>query len=192
MLDVVTAKAGVARSLGDFFRLHSARAHLDGTTRHSDVFSHPRCRAFLVDVCERFAEHGALRIFRLNVGGGVVATRVGFVLGGTLYLYYSGFDPRYARYGIMTTTVAEAMQYAIGEGLDRVNLSSGKDVSKTRWRPEELAYREVTLTPMSSVARAKYEAALVAQRVILGAGIEGVFARRQAAFGGGRAPLTSG
>jgi hypothetical protein len=41
----------------------------------------------------------------------------------------------------MTTTTAEAIQYAIRHGLKTVNLSSGNDVSKTRWGPREVSYR---------------------------------------------------
>jgi hypothetical protein len=62
-----------------------------------------------------------------------VAARIGFVIGDSLYLYYSGFDPAWGKYSVMTTTVAEAIKYAIDQGLATVNLSPGTDVSKTRW-----------------------------------------------------------
>jgi len=39
------------------------------------------------------------------------------------------------KYSVMTTTVAEAIKYAIANGLNTVNLSPGADVSKTRWGP---------------------------------------------------------
>jgi CelD/BcsL family acetyltransferase involved in cellulose biosynthesis len=57
-----------------------------------------------------------------------------------LYLYYSGFDPEWARYSVMTTTVAEAIKYAIETGLRTVNLSPTKDLSKTRWSPRQVDY----------------------------------------------------
>jgi CelD/BcsL family acetyltransferase involved in cellulose biosynthesis len=66
--------------------------------------------------------------------------RIGFVVGDSLYLYYSGYDPEWSRYSVMTTTVAEAIKYAIAHRLKTVNLSSGNDVSKTRWGPRELQY----------------------------------------------------
>jgi CelD/BcsL family acetyltransferase involved in cellulose biosynthesis len=55
-------------------------------------------------------------------------------------MYYSGFDPEWSRFSVMTTTVAEAIKYAIEHGLKTVNLSPGNDVSKTRWGPRELQY----------------------------------------------------
>src|SRR5262249_26269666 len=109
--EVVTERDRIGSALVDFLRLHAARARLEGTVHHKDVFADATCHAFLSDVCERFAARGALRIFRLKLGGELVATRLGFVLGGSLYLYYSGFDPAYARYGVATTTVAEAMKH---------------------------------------------------------------------------------
>lgn len=165
-LEVVTAPADVAPALADFFRLHTARARLEGTTRHNDVFAHPACRAFLLDVCERFAARGALRVFRLRLGDTLAATRVGFALGGCLYLYYSGFDPEYARLSVATTVVAEAIKHAIGEGLSSVNLSIGKDPSKLRWRPREIVFREALLVPPGAMSQMKYRAlGLVAKAI---------------------------
>jgi hypothetical protein len=41
----------------------------------------------------------------------------------------------------MTTTMAEAIKYAIAGRLRSVNLSPGTDVGKTRWGPREIALR---------------------------------------------------
>jgi CelD/BcsL family acetyltransferase involved in cellulose biosynthesis len=164
---VVSAKADVAPALEDFFRLHAERSHLEGTVDHRDVFEHPARRAFLVDVCERFAERGALRIFRLHVGGVLAATRIGFVLGDCLYLYYSGFDPVYAKYSVMTTCVAEAIKYAIGERLRSVNLSTGEDVSKLRWHPQQIAFHEGFFIARGAIGRVKYEAVRATSRAIM-------------------------
>jgi CelD/BcsL family acetyltransferase involved in cellulose biosynthesis len=165
-LEVIRTLPDVEPALEDFFRLHAARAGLAGTVHHRDVFSQPRCRAFLVDACKRFAARDELRIFRLHVGGALVATRIGFVLGGCAYLYYSGFDPAYAKYSVMTTTLAEAIRHSIAEHLRSVNLSTGKDSSKSRWRPREVSYREALYLSPRLVGRAKYEAIGVAERAI--------------------------
>lgn len=163
-LEVVTETAAAGLAVEDFFRLHAARAGLAGTVHHNDVFKDAACRAFVADVCGRFADRGALRIFRLHVGGKLVATRLGFVLGGCLYLYYSGFDPAYAKYGVATTIVAEAIKHAIAERLRSVNLSSGKDPSKLRWRPTEIMFREALLVSTTALGRAKYGAFSAAGR----------------------------
>ena len=78
----------------------------------------------------------------LCIAGEAVALRLGFVHDDELYLYYSGYDPAWGRYSVMTTVVAEAIKWAIGQGFGRVNLSTGSDVSKTRWRPSHVEYVE--------------------------------------------------
>lgn len=140
--EVAREPADVGSALSDFFRLHAARSQLESTVRHKDFFRRDRARRFLADVCDQLARRGATRVFALKIGGQTVASRVGFVLGQTLYLYYSGYDPAFRRYSVMTTLVAEAIRMAIGDGLRCVNLSMGTDVSKTRWRPQETAYAE--------------------------------------------------
>lgn len=139
---VARTRPDVALALDQFFRLHGARADQGGMVQHSNVFESSSTRGFLADVCQRLAERDLVRIFQLRIAGEVVATRLGFAFGDALYLYYSGFDPAWGRYSVMTTTVAEALKYGIEEGFKVINLSTGNDVSKTRWSPEEVIYRE--------------------------------------------------
>jgi CelD/BcsL family acetyltransferase involved in cellulose biosynthesis len=139
-LEVLDTPADVVEALPEFFRLHTARAELDRAPRHADVFATEQTRAFLTDVCGQLALRQVVRVFRLWVDGRVVATRIGFELSGALYLYYSGWDPGYARYSVMTTLVAEIIQDAIRRGLHSVHLSTGTDVSKTRWGPRQERY----------------------------------------------------
>ena len=129
-------------ALGHFFRLHSARSELTGTVDHLDVFALERSRTFLRDCMGEAAAAGEARVFQLEVKGQVVATRLAFALGDQLYLYFSGFDPAWKQYSVMTTTVAEAIRWAIENKFSTVNLSPGRDVSKTRWDPIEVPFRE--------------------------------------------------
>jgi CelD/BcsL family acetyltransferase involved in cellulose biosynthesis len=70
---------------------------------------------------------------------------------GCLYLYYSGFDQDWGKYSVMTTTVAEAIRYAIARQVPRVHLSMGADVSKSRWGPEtSLLHEAVCVRPRVS------------------------------------------
>jgi CelD/BcsL family acetyltransferase involved in cellulose biosynthesis len=45
----------------------------------------------------------------------------------------------------MTHVVACAIEYAIENGFETVNLSTGNDVSKTRWSPVQKTYRRALL-----------------------------------------------
>jgi CelD/BcsL family acetyltransferase involved in cellulose biosynthesis len=164
-LDVADKPHEVDAALANFFRFHAARATVANGVHHHDIFNTPEARRFLLDVCHRFAERGTLRVFQLRVDERIVAVRIGFVVAGTLYLYYSGFDPEYGKYSVMTTTVAEAIKYAIASGFARVHLSTGSDVSKTRWSPETVVVRHALLISPSKraeVANQLYRGAISA------------------------------
>lgn len=138
---VIDRPEDIGDALDEFLRLHVMRANYRNSALHPDRFSSKVSRDFLYSVCRQLAARGAVRIFQLRIDSNIVATRIGFVVDDSLYLYYSGFDPQWARYSVMTTTVAEAIKYAIVQGLATVNLSSTNDISKTRWGPREVTYR---------------------------------------------------
>ena len=137
---VVAEPAEIPEALDLFFTLHSARAVAPVAVRHRNVFAPPRRREFLKEYAEKMAGRHCLRIFQLVIGDTVVATRIGFVLGDELYLYYSGYDPQWGKYSVMTTVVSESIKWAIEQGFKIVNLSIGTDVSKTRWKPSEIHF----------------------------------------------------
>jgi CelD/BcsL family acetyltransferase involved in cellulose biosynthesis/glycosyltransferase involved in cell wall biosynthesis len=123
-----------------FRSLHAARAARTDTVQHQDVFCSAAARTFLRDACRRLAQRDALRVFALRIGGRTVAIRIGIATGDSLYLYYSGYDVQWARYSVMTTCTAEAIRWTIEAGYRSVNLSTGRDESKTRWRPAETVH----------------------------------------------------
>jgi CelD/BcsL family acetyltransferase involved in cellulose biosynthesis len=137
-IEVIEKPVQVRRTLQRFLELHRLRATFPHGVSHPDRFASKPSEDFLYAICERFAAAGALRIFALKIDGQAVAMRVGFVVEDSLYLYYSGFDPRWWRYSVMTTTVAEAIKYAIANGFKTVDLSAGKDLPKMRWGPRQV------------------------------------------------------
>jgi CelD/BcsL family acetyltransferase involved in cellulose biosynthesis len=124
-----------------FLQLHTLRSQMAWGPRHPARFTAQSLRAFLYGVCERLAARDAVRVFQLRIGSAIVASRIGFIVGDSLYLYYSGFDPAWARYSVMTTTVAEVLRYAIAAGLRSVNLSLTGEQSKLRWHPRRIDFR---------------------------------------------------
>ena len=152
---VVEAPADSDAAVRRFFELHNTRAEKTGTIDHIDVFASDTAQQFLLDYAHQMATKGSLRLFQLVMGDAVVATRIGFLLGDELYLYYSGYDVAWARYSVMTTLVAEALKWAIDQDLRIVNLSTGTDVSKSRWRPDQITYAggfQVSRTPWARLA----------------------------------------
>lgn len=143
----------VRQALGRFLQLHALRANMTRGPKHPDRFAGKMPQAFLYDVCERLAARDAVRVFQLKIGGDVVASRIGFLAGDCLYLYYSGFDPAWARYSVMTTTVAEAFRYLMTQGIRTVNLSPIAERSKIRWRPRRLEFRSALVNRQSAGSR---------------------------------------
>jgi CelD/BcsL family acetyltransferase involved in cellulose biosynthesis len=140
VLRVIEAEDDVPAGLDGFFALHSGRAEARETIRHPDVFRSDESRAFLRAFCTEMARRRDLHIFQLVIDGKPVATRIAFRLGDELYMYFSGYDLEWGRYSVMTTLVAEAIQWAIARQIKLFNLSTGSDVSKTRWRPARVDF----------------------------------------------------
>jgi len=151
--EVVERPVDVATALADFYRLHALRARSGEGVPHADAFRARKSRSFLTDHAMILAREDRLRVFRLRIGDKVAATRIGIVLGDQLYLYYSGYDPRWRSYSLMTTLVIETMRWAIAQGFSGVNLSTGRDQSKLRWQPqEEVLHNAIQISPRARSA----------------------------------------
>lgn len=148
----------IAAAVDRLIALHGMRAQRTDTIVHRDVFDSPQARRFLHDVAARLAARGIVRVFQLEIAGQVVATRMGFVFGDRMYLYYSGYDPEWGRYSVMTTVVAEALRWAMAQGIREVNLSTGPDESKLRWRPTRVEYDDAVMVGRGPLARLAYHA----------------------------------
>src|SRR6516225_4715664 len=159
---VARDRVEVRWALYRFLHLHTLRANMPWGPPHPDRFRARSARSFLYEACDRLAASDAVRVFQLRIADEVVASRIGFVTGGTLYLYYSGFDPAWARYSVMTTTIAEAMHYAIANGLRSVNLSLTAEQSKLRWHPRRIDYYSALVRRDSVRSRLAYGAYRVA------------------------------
>lgn len=130
---VVSEPAELPQALARFIELHALRAQASDLVPHANVFAEHRARDLLHGIAASPNAALSLRVFQLEIAGEVIASRIGFVLEDELYLYFSGFEPAWSKYSVMTTTVAEALKWAIENGMRSVNLSPGTDVSKTRW-----------------------------------------------------------
>jgi CelD/BcsL family acetyltransferase involved in cellulose biosynthesis len=179
---VVERPEAADAALDRFFELHAARAHASAGVSHLNVFEGPRARSFLRDYAKRAGGDGTLRIFQLEVGDQLVATRLGFVLGDELYLYFSGYDERWGKYSVMTTLLAETIKWAIASGLRLVNLSPGTDVSKVRWSPDAIEFQQVVQvspTVRGMLAHRAYTALVEHAPKLEGAGVLLRYVRRR-------------
>jgi len=148
-LKVAERPDDVKERVQTFFELHNRRAQATIATKHPDVFAAERSRSFLREYLARASEEGLAKVFELLVDGEVVASRIGFVLDDSLYLYFSGYLPKMSRYSVMTTCTVEAIKWAIARGFQTINLSTGRDQSKLRWRPTEVSLIEAQVVSPS-------------------------------------------
>ena len=78
---------------------------------------------FLTEYSLAMASRKKAHIFELAVNGRRVATQLAFTMDKDLWMYTSGFDPDWRRYGVMTMLTVEIMQWAMRSGYEIVNLS---------------------------------------------------------------------
>ena len=88
----------VPAALERFFALHAARADVAGMIQHPNKFASSRNRSFFVEYAQRMADRGLLRLFELEIGGNVVASRIAFMFDSELYFYFAGYDPTWRKY----------------------------------------------------------------------------------------------
>jgi CelD/BcsL family acetyltransferase involved in cellulose biosynthesis len=190
-LRVTERPDGVGPAMARFLALHAARADAVGMIFHPDKFARARERDFFWDYLRGAADRGELRIFELEIGGAVVASRIAFLIGSDLYLYFAGYDPAWKSYSVMTVLMTEVFKWSLAQGVERVNLSTGRDQSKERWKPRQVLFGNAVQISPTWRARAAfgpfhaYEAlgrarvaAEAARRVRDGHGILGIEATR--------------
>jgi CelD/BcsL family acetyltransferase involved in cellulose biosynthesis len=131
--------ADVLRSkLALFYHWHALRANNKETVTHPDYFKTAQHREFIESLAKGFCPQGQMKLFELKLNDQPVAYRLGFVTGDSLYFYFSGYDPSYSKFSVMTTLVAEMIKWAIDQKLKFANLAFGRDNSKVRWGPDEI------------------------------------------------------
>jgi CelD/BcsL family acetyltransferase involved in cellulose biosynthesis len=138
---VIDHPADMRGALNALFDLHTLRAQAGSMdVRHPDRFANSINRQFVTEYAVSMASCSKAHIFELVLGTKPVASQLTFTMGKDLWLYASGFDPNWRRYGVMTMLTIEVMQWALRANYEVVNLSCGHDRGKSRWRPSEITF----------------------------------------------------
>lgn len=140
---VIDRRDEVNQAVHRFLSLHRARSQAGDMAYHRDNFAIKRHRQFLADAIDGFAAQGRARAFEMHVNGRLAAIRLAFAFDNELYLYFSGLDPEWKKYGVMTTLMVEVIKWAIEHKLGVLNLSTGTDLSKLRWKPSEITFLDI-------------------------------------------------
>jgi CelD/BcsL family acetyltransferase involved in cellulose biosynthesis len=143
-LIVDTDASRCAALLAEFQRLHELRARVRDRKAHVNNFRNQKLRMFLVSACERLMRAGVLSVASLDVNGTVVATRLVLERRASLYLYYSGFEPKWWGHSVMTVLVTELVMTSIKREFASVNFSPGLDQFKSGWTESNDQLRTVS------------------------------------------------
>jgi CelD/BcsL family acetyltransferase involved in cellulose biosynthesis len=137
---IVTADAGSLTPLLDrFVELHRTSEGPKG------VFLVPGMEIFFRRLGEAFCADGVFRLTFIEVGGELAAGTIGFVWGGTWYLYNSAFDRSWGSLAPGMVLVAEDIRLAIGEGCAGFDLLKGDYRYKYRFGPYPRAVKRLVV-----------------------------------------------
>jgi len=155
-LRAVTDPRETPRAMADFLRLYELRVDASPTrlTLRNNRLANAPMTAFLLDYSQQLAVEDGLRVFQLLAGDRIVAAQIAHQLGRDLYLCYSAFDPAWSQHSVMTALTIEIIKWGIDARLARVNLSTGEDLAKLRWRPRTYEFETITLTSPGARGRA--------------------------------------
>ncbi|MGH9414665.1 MAG: GNAT family N-acetyltransferase [Terriglobales bacterium] len=116
----------------------AALVHLHGLARrrHGQAgnFACPPYRDFHQRVIAGWAHDARLYLARLDCDGQIAAVLYGYVLGGVLYFYQSGFDTRLQSEGVGKLLLARVLEDAIARlGLEEFDFLRGTESYKRLW-----------------------------------------------------------
>jgi len=124
---VVADEGSLAGLLDRFVELHRTSEGPKG------VFMVPGMEIFFRRLGEAFCDDGVFRLTFIEVQGQLAAGTIGFVFGGTYFLYNSAFDRSWGALAPGMVLVAEDIRQAIEAGCDGFDLLKGDYAYKYRF-----------------------------------------------------------
>jgi CelD/BcsL family acetyltransferase involved in cellulose biosynthesis len=122
--------ANLQDCLAELIRLHNARWTSRG---EQGVFADPRVARFHLLALPGLYLHGVLRMYRMSIGGEVVAAYYGYLDHNRAYAYLQGYDPEYANESPGAVVLAYAIEEAIREGAREFHFLRGDEAYKFAW-----------------------------------------------------------
>jgi CelD/BcsL family acetyltransferase involved in cellulose biosynthesis len=110
------------------------------------VFMVPGMEIFFRRLGEAFCADGVFRLTFIEVGGQLAAGTIGFVWGGTSYLYNSAFDRSWGNLAPGMVLVGEDIRLAIEEGCGGFDLLKGDYAYKYRFGSHPRAVKRLVVT----------------------------------------------
>ncbi|TAK63663.1 MAG: GNAT family N-acetyltransferase, partial [Dehalococcoidia bacterium] len=124
-LKVVTEADEASGLLDTLFQLMRLSSHLK-----EEFLERPNMQAFFRAMVPAMAVEGMLRLYVLTFDAVPVASVLNFDLGGTLYMYNSGYDPEYSHFAVGLMSKALLLKDAIENGRTCVDFLRGDEAYK--------------------------------------------------------------
>lgn len=109
-------------------------------------------RAFFVEMLTGLAERGGLCLLVAELDGDPVAFDIHVVAGAVASTILGRFDPDAAAHSPGHLLTAAGIDWAIGAGVDTIDLQLGTDLYKRRWATRTYRTVEIVVAPSSRVA----------------------------------------
>ena len=129
-LEVLQDAAAIDAARRDALRLEASGWKRESGT---SICSDPAVERFYVELADRAAAQGWLRLMFLTVSGRRIATSYGAQYGGTLFLFKTGYDPEYAPCAPFKLLTHLAIQAAYAEGLQELDFLGDAEPWKLEW-----------------------------------------------------------
>ena len=143
----------VSAALPLLFNLHRERADAGMKIAHDDYFDHPNRRAFIREVAPMLAEQDQVRIGLVTVDNEPVAAQMWLERGGSMFLSYSGFLPRWKSHSVALLATIGAFQDAMGRGVRQLEFLAGGGHPKERWDTEQRVRSNIWLVRRPRMTR---------------------------------------
>lgn len=145
-VDRARVKQDIDGQLEHFFRLHHGRWDARGG---SGVLTES-VEAMLTGAAPQLLERDSLRLWYMRVGEEVISSHLFIRAGGTLSYWLGGFDDRWAKYQPAQVTLLAAIEGALQEGDQTVDLGYGEQPYKSRFADTSVTLTWSTLVPRGS------------------------------------------
>jgi CelD/BcsL family acetyltransferase involved in cellulose biosynthesis len=113
----------------------------------SALAANPRLRAFFRFYCERTAEMGSLRLFRLRIQERVVAVQMAVEVYKRLWILKIAYDEAMAHCSPGLLLTADTIRHALDRGLDGYEFLGSVEPWEERWKPQRRDHRFVLFYP---------------------------------------------
>jgi CelD/BcsL family acetyltransferase involved in cellulose biosynthesis len=133
----------------------------------SAMLTNPRLSGFFLQLAQRLARQGRLRVCFLRLDGAPIAMQIGVVHAGRWWVLKIGYDERWAEHSPGIQLMWDALHAAFEERLSSFEMLGSAEPWLTIWTQQERAYRTLAFYPYNGRGM-----------VALGADIMRAFAQR--------------